>query len=234
MDSVIEAKGLTKAFAHHTILHDIHLSVQQGEFISIVGKSGSGKTTLLYCLSGLLKPTSGEIRLCGKNIGHMSPNQLALHRRNNLGFIFQNFCLIPSLNVIDNICLPLRLKKVHVPREELDFLLNRLDLQDKLTSSISTLSGGEQQRVAIARTFISSPSVVFADEPTSSLDTRNSEAVLELIKSLKEQYKTTVILVSHDLSVAAVAQKAYVIADGCINNVMESPTTDKLYAILHE
>ena len=220
MDSVIEAKGLTKAFAHHTILHDIHLSVQQGEFISIVGKSGSGKTTLLYCLSGLLKPTSGEIRLCGKNIGHMSPNQLALHRRNNLGFIFQNFCL------------PLRLKKVHVPREELDFLLNRLELQDKLTSSISTLSGGEQQRVAIARTFISSPSVVFADEPTSSLDTRNSEAVLELIKSLKEQYKTTVIF--HDLSVAAVAQKAYVIADGCINNVMESPTTDKLYAILHE
>lgn len=232
MGNIITAQGVTKTFGNQLVLRDISLTINEGEFVSIVGASGSGKTTLLYCLAGLYKPSSGSICLCGTNIETMPPSKLAEHRRANVGFIFQNFCLIPSLNVLDNILLPVRLSKKHVDMHALECLLQELNLCEKKRSAVETLSGGEQQRVAIARAFIMKPRVIFADEPTASLDTRTGSAILTLIRSLRERYNTTVVLVSHDLAVASAAETAYLLQDGAIKQKMEHPTSDALYAAL--
>lgn len=232
MGSIITAQGVTKTFGNQLVLRDISLTINEGEFVSIVGASGSGKTTLLYCLAGLYKPSNGSICLCGTNIATMPPSKLAEHRRANVGFIFQNFCLIPSLNVLDNILLPVRLSKRHVDMHAVECLLQELNLFEKKRSAVETLSGGEQQRVAIARAFIMKPRVIFADEPTASLDTRTGGAILTLIRSLRERYNTTVVLVSHDLAVASAAETAYLLQDGAIKQKMEHPTSDALYAAL--
>lgn len=232
MDSIITAQGVTKTFDNQLVLRDISLTINKGEFVSIVGASGSGKTTLLYCLAGLYKPTRGSVCLCGAHIETMSPSKLAEHRRANVGFIFQNFCLIPSLNVLDNILLPVRLSKNHVDMHAVECLLQELNLFEKKRSAVQTLSGGEQQRVAIARAFIMKPQVIFADEPTASLDTRTGGAILTLIRNLRERYNTTVVLVSHDLAVASAAESAYLLQDGTIKQKMEHPTSDALYAAL--
>lgn len=232
MGSIITAQGVTKTFGNQLVLRDISLTINEGEFVSIVGASGSGKTTLLYCLAGLYKPSNGSICLCGTNITTMPPSKLAEHRRANVGFIFQNFCLIPSLNVLDNILLPVRLSKRHVDMHAVECLLQELNLFEKKRSAVETLSGGEQQRVAIARAFIMKPRVIFADEPTASLDTRTGGAILTLIRSLRERYNTTVVLVSHDLAVASAAETAYLLQDGAIKQKMEHPTSDALYAAL--
>lgn len=232
MGSIITAQGVTKTFGNQLVLRDISLTINEGEFVSIVGASGSGKTTLLYCLAGLYKPSSGNICLYGTNIETMPPSKLAEHRRANVGFIFQNFCLIPSLNVLDNILLPVRLSKRHVDMHAVECLLQELNLFEKKRSAVETLSGGEQQRVAIARAFIMKPRVIFADEPTASLDTRTGSAILTLIRSLRERYNTTVVLVSHDLAVASAAETAYLLQDGAIKQKMEHPTSDALYAAL--
>ena len=203
-------------------LNGVDFTVKEGEFVAIVGASGSGKSTLLNLLGAMDSPTEGEIFVRGIPLAQMSQNEQTIFRRRNIGFIFQDFKLLPVLNVYDNMVLPLKLDGRKIDREFAEMLLKSLGLQNKREPTPYTLSGGEQQRVAIARALITRPAVVLADEPTGNLDSRTGMEVIGLMKVLAQKFYQTLVVVTHDEEVAQMADRIIRIEDGKICQEGES------------
>ena len=208
----VYGKGNTKVVA----LDNVSFSVNQGEFVAIVGASGSGKSTLLHLIGGVDRPTSGKVFVGGKNIYDLDDDKLAIFRRREVGLIYQFYNLIPILNVEENITLPLDLDGRKVDSEKLKNLIKLLGLENRKTHLPNELSGGQQQRVSIGRALITHPSVVLADEPTGNLDSKSSEEIITLLKRSNEEYKQTIIMITHNMELARVADRIIVIEDGHI------------------
>lgn len=194
----------------------ISFSVNEGEFVAIVGASGSGKSTLLHLLGGVDKPTSGNVRIKETDIYKLKDDDLAIFRRRNIGIIYQFYNLIPILNVEENITLPCELDGKTVERRKLDDLLNTLNLKDRKKHLPNELSGGQQQRVSIGRSLINNPSIVLADEPTGNLDSKASEEIVELLRLSNKKYNQTIVIITHDLEIAKLADRVIKIEDGKI------------------
>ena len=190
------------------------LSIERGKFTSIVGRSGSGKSTLLQLIGCLDRPDSGEVIIDGKNIFELKSNQLAVFRRKKIGFIFQDFNLIPSLNVWENIVLPIGLDGRKVDEDKVLDILDKIGLKEKRHAMPNTLSGGQKQRVAIARALASSPSIILADEPTGNLDSKTELEVMSILKRCVREYNQTLVMITHDEAVAQMADVVVVIEDG--------------------
>ena len=201
-------ENLVKAIDHTT------MTIQRGEFTAIVGRSGSGKSTLLHMLGALDRPDKGSVWIEGKNVFDLKDEELAVFRRRKIGFIFQNYNLIPSLNVWENIVLPMGLDKKKVDRKFVRDLTERIGIADKLKSLPNTLSGGQQQRVAIARALASKPAIILADEPTGNLDSKTELEVISLLKACVNEYGQTLIMITHDETIAQMADRILVIEDG--------------------
>lgn len=197
-------------------LDGVDFTVQEQEFVSIIGKSGSGKSTLLHLLGGLDTPTNGNIWIDGKELAQLNKEQLAIFRRRKVGFIFQNYNLVPDLNVYENIVLPIELDGRHIDREFVDEILQLLKLEEKREALPHTLSGGQQQRVAIARAIASKPAIILADEPTGNLDTATSHDVMGVLKLAAKKFQQTIILITHDHDIAQLADRIVHIEDGKI------------------
>lgn len=197
-------------------LDGVNFEVAEREFVSIIGKSGSGKSTLLHMIGGLDTPSSGTVTVDGVNLETLNAQQLALFRRRKVGFIFQQYNLIPDLNVYDNITFPLELDGAQVDEEFIRELLEILNISEKQEMLPSMLSGGEQQRVAIIRALASKPAIILADEPTGNLDTAASHDVIGLLKVLSRKYQQTLIVITHDLDIAQMADRIVRIGDGKI------------------
>ncbi len=205
------APNITKA------LDGVTLSVEQGEFVAIVGTSGSGKSTLLNMIGGLDVPTTGKVIVDGKELSTLNDEQLTIFRRRKIGFIFQNYNLVPVLNVYENIVLPVELDGDNVDKKFMDKVVRMLDLEDKQSSMPGKLSGGQQQRVAIARALVSKPSIVLADEPTGNLDSRTSNDVVGLLKATSQQFHQTLVMITHNNEIAQLADRIIRIEDGKIS-----------------
>ena len=216
--NIIMTKNLRKIYRmgenNVYALNGVDFTVKEGEFVAIAGASGSGKTTLLNLLGEMDSPTEGEIFVRGIPLAKMSQNEQTIFRRRNIGFIFQDFKLLPVLNVYDNMVLPLKLDGRKIDREFAEMLLKSLGLQSKREQTPYTLSGGEQQRVAIARALITRPAVVLADEPTGNLDSRTGMEVIGLMKVLAQKFYQTLVVVTHDEEVAQMADRIVRIEDG--------------------
>ena len=197
-------------------LDGVTLSIEQGEFAAIVGTSGSGKSTLLNMMGGLDVPTSGSVQIKGKELAELNDEQLTIFRRRNIGFIFQNYNLVPVLNVYENIVLPVELDGDTVDKKFMEEVVRLLALGDKLNNMPNNLSGGQQQRVAIARALIAKPAIVLADEPTGNLDSRTSSDVLGLLKETSSQFRQTLVMITHNNEVAQLADRIIRIEDGRI------------------
>ena len=197
-------------------LDNVTLSIEQGEFAAIVGTSGSGKSTLLNMMGGLDIPTSGSVRVKGRELAELNDEQLTLFRRRNIGFIFQNYNLVPVLNVYENIVLPVELDGDTVDRKFMNEAVRLLALEDKLNSMPGSLSGGQQQRAAIARALVSKPAIVLADEPTGNLDSRTSNDVLGLLKTTSSKFQQTLVMITHNNEIAQLADRIIRIEDGRI------------------
>lgn len=195
-------------------LKNINLTVNKGEFISIVGASGSGKSTLLHLLGGLDRPTEGRVIIEGESIYNYKEKELAIFRRRKVGFIFQFFNLIPVLDVEENISLPALLDNDKVDKKYLNEIIDILGLTDRRNHLPSELSGGQQQRVSIGRALLNKPSIVLADEPTGNLDSKNSKEVIELLRFTARRYNQTLILITHDVNIASMADRVISIEDG--------------------
>ena len=194
-------------------LDGVTLSIEEGEFVAIVGTSGSGKSTLLNMMGGLDTPTSGSIKVKGKELSKLKDEQLTIFRRRNIGFIFQNYNLVPVLNVYENIVLPVELD---VDKRFMDEVVKMLALDGKLNSMPNNLSGGQQQRVAIARALVSKPAIILADEPTGNLDSRTSSDVLGLLKVTSQKFHQTLVMITHNNEIAQLADRIIRIEDGKI------------------
>lgn len=194
----------------------ISLEVENGKFTAIIGTSGSGKSTLLHCLAGLDKPTSGEVILGNKNIYSLNDDELSRIRRQEFGFIFQSFNLIPVLNVYDNIILPTQLDGKKEDKEYIMNIIKKVGLEDQLKKFPNELSGGQQQRVAIARALSNKPAVIFADEPTGNLDSKTTEEVMSLLRSTVSELNQTLLMITHDENIAKEADRIITISDGKI------------------
>lgn len=190
------------------------LVIERGKFTAIVGRSGSGKSTLLHLIGGLDRPDSGKVIIDGKDIFTLKDNQLAAFRRQKIGFIFQDYNLIPSLNVWENVVLPIGLDKRKVDRKEIMSILERIDLADKKDAMPNTLSGGQKQRVAIARALAGSPAIILADEPTGNLDSGTELEVMGLLKNCVKEYHQTLVMITHDETIAQMADRIVMIEDG--------------------
>lgn len=197
-------------------LDGVDFTVREREFVVIIGKSGSGKSTLLHMIGGLDEPTGGAVYVDGKNLASMSKEQLAVFRRRKVGFVFQNYNLVPDLNVYENVVLPIELDGRHIDRAFVDEILELLKLEEKREALPGTLSGGQQQRVAIARAIASKPAIILADEPTGNLDTATSHDVMGLLKIVAKQFQQTIILITHDNDIAQMADRIIHIEDGRI------------------
>lgn len=197
-------------------LDGVSLSIEQGEFVAIVGTSGSGKSTLLNMVGGLDFPTSGSVKIKGKELAHMKDEQLTIFRRRNIGFVFQNYNLVPVLNVYENIVLPVELDGDKVDKAFMRQVVSMLALEDKLNSMPNNLSGGQQQRVAIARALVSKPAIILADEPTGNLDSRTSSDVLGLLKVSSQRFNQTIVMITHNNEIAQLADRTIRIEDGRI------------------
>ncbi len=217
---ILEVKNLKKYYGEEPnivrAINGINLKVEQGEFMTIVGTSGSGKSTLLHMIGGLDVPTSGEIYISGKMLRRMNDNEITIFRRRNIGFIFQNYNLLPSLSVYENIVLPVELDGGEVDHIFLDEIIEMLSLKDKIDSMPNKLSGGQQQRVAIARALIAKPAIVLADEPTGNLDSKTSADVLGLLKRTGEKFNQTIVMITHNNEIAQLADRIIRIEDGRI------------------
>ena len=190
------------------------LEVQKGEFTAIVGRSGSGKSTLLHLLGGLDRPDSGKVFMEGRDIFALKDEELAVFRRRKIGFIFQDYNLVPSLNVWENIVLPIGLDGKKADREFVSSVVERIGITDKIKALPATLSGGQQQRVAIARALASRPAIILADEPTGNLDSKTEMEVISLLKSCVADYCQTLIMITHDETIAQMADRILIIEDG--------------------
>lgn len=198
-------------------LDGVTLAINEGEFVAIIGTSGSGKSTLLNMMGGLDIPTSGKIKVRGKELSEMKDEQLTIFRRRNIGFIFQNYNLVPVLNVYENIVLPVELDGDSVDQKFMDDVVGMLALKDKLNHMPNNLSGGQQQRVAIARALVSKPAIILADEPTGNLDSRTSSDVLGLLKVTTGKFNQTIVMITHNSEIAQLADRIIRIEDGRIS-----------------
>jgi ABC-type lipoprotein export system ATPase subunit len=214
--AILEGMDLRKEYDTLCVVKGVSMTVEKGEFISIVGKSGSGKTTLLSLLSGLEQPTHGRVILNKREITSASEDELALFRRENVGFIFQSFNLIPTLTAWENVALPLFPVKMPEERrrERAVELLRRMEMGDRLDHLPSALSGGEKQRVAIARALVNNPKIVFADEPTGNLDSKTGEAIMDILKNLHAENGMSLLMVTHDPELSKAADRTIRMQDG--------------------
>lgn len=195
---------------------DVNFSVEEGEFVAVVGTSGSGKSTLLHMIGGLDKPTSGTVIVRGDDLANKNDEELTIFRRRNIGFVFQNYNLVPILNVYENIVLPVELDGNKVDENFLNEIVGMLGLEDKLKSMPNNLSGGQQQSVAIARALISKPAIILADEPTGNLDSKTSADVLGLLKNSSTKFNQTIVMITHNNDIAQLADRIVRIEDGKI------------------
>ena len=195
-------------------VNDISFSVEQGEFVAIVGSSGSGKSTLLHLLGGVDRPTSGKVYIQGEDIYSLNSDKIAIFRRRQVGLIYQFYNLIPILNVKENITLPCELDGRTPDKSELDELINTLGLKDWVTHQPNQLSVGQQQRVSIGRALINHPAILLADEPTGNLDSRSSDEIVELLKLSNQKYNQTIVMITHNLEIAKIADRILRIEDG--------------------
>lgn len=216
MRTVLEAKDLWKSFELTKAVQGISLTVYANDFIAVLGKSGSGKTTLFHILDGITRPDRGEVYVAGQNISRMRKRAFVEFRRKNMGYVFQDFKLIPELSVVDNITFPVDLDREKIDEFYLNLLLEELDIKALKDRLVSSLSGGEQQRVAIARALINKPGNCNADEPTGNLDSYNTEKVMNLIIRLQKMFSLTILIATHDYAVAKSAKRMLYIQDGKI------------------
>ncbi|NPC98227.1 ABC transporter ATP-binding protein [Nocardioides sp. zg-DK7169] len=230
------ARGLTRSYGRGDTLvpalRGVDLDLPRGRFTAIMGPSGSGKSTLMHCLAGLDQPTSGTVTVAGRSLESLDDDQLTTFRREQLGFVFQAFNLLPMLTAEQNILLPLELAGRRADRERFTRLVETLGLADRLRHRPSELSGGQQQRVAIARALVTGPAVVFADEPTGNLDSETSAEVLGLLRTSVRELGQTVVMVTHELDAAAYADDVVVLADGAVRAHLVDPDADQLVATL--
>ena len=218
MNTILQTINLKKYYGEGEnivkAIDNTNINIFQGEFVAIVGKSGSGKSTLLHMLGALDKPTSGEVIIDNKYISTMKEEELAIFRRRKIGFIFQYYNLISSINVWENIVLPIGLDSRMVDKDFVNDILDTLGLKEKKHNMPNTLSGGQQQRVAIARALASKPSIILADEPTGNLDSKTEEEVLTLLKLIAKKYNQTIVMITHDEGIAQMADRIICIEDG--------------------
>ena len=214
--SILSGTDLSKKYGDLEVVKRVSLAVNEGEFVCLVGKSGCGKTTLLSLLSGLEKPTKGKVNLDGREITTSSEDELALFRRENVGFIFQSFNLIPTLSAWENVALPLFPLKMtsEERRKRATELLNKMELGHRLEHLPSALSGGEKQRVAIARALINNPKIIFADEPTGNLDSSTGEAIMDILNKLHRDEGVAILMVTHEVELAKAANRVIRMKDG--------------------
>lgn len=218
MSIILETKQLCKYYGTNEnqvkAVDHVNIKINQGEFVAIVGKSGSGKSTLLHMLGGLDTPTKGKVIISDKDIYQMKEDKLAVFRRRKIGFIFQAFNLVSSINVWENIVLPLGLDGKKVDEEYVNDIITTLGIENRIHNLPNTLSGGQQQRVAIARALVTRPDILFADEPTGNLDSKTSDEVISLLKMTAKKYGQTIVMITHDEDIAQVADRVLVIEDG--------------------
>lgn len=217
---ILKVENLTKIYGKDNnkvvALDNVSFSVEKGEFVAIVGKSGSGKSTLLHLLGGVDRPTSGKVFIDGKDIFNFDDDKLAIFRRRQVGLIYQFYNLIPILNVEENITLPLSLDNREVNEETLNDLLKLLGLEKRRNHLPSELSGGQQQRTSIGRALITNPTIILADEPTGNLDTKASDEIVSLLKKSNKDLKQTIIMITHNMEIAKIADRIIKIEDGKI------------------
>ena len=218
--SILETKNLRKIYGSGDTevkaLDGVNLSVENGEFVAIVGTSGSGKSTLLHMLGGLDRPTSGSVTVDGKNIFALKDEALTIFRRRKIGFVFQSYNLVPVLNVYENIVLPVQLDGRRVDEDFIGKIVKTLGLDGRLDALPSQLSGGQQQRVAIARALAAAPAIILADEPTGNLDSKTSQDVLGLLKVTSQKFAQTIVMITHNEEIAQMADRIIRIEDGRI------------------
>lgn len=218
--SILKTENLKKYYGSHpNIVHaldGVNLEIKDGEFTAIVGTSGSGKSTLLHMLGGLDKPTEGQVFVGGKDISKLNEEELTIFRRRQIGFVFQNYNLVPILNVYENIVLPIELDGNRPDKSYIDKIIIMLGLEERLMNMPGNLSGGQQQRVAIARALATKPAIILADEPTGNLDSKTSQDVLGLIKETSSQFHQTVVMITHNEEIAQLADRTIRIEDGKI------------------
>ncbi|TKH46465.1 ABC transporter ATP-binding protein [Paenibacillus terrae] len=218
--TLLKTQDLKKHYSNgDTTVHaldGVNLEISHGEFIAIVGTSGSGKSTLLHMLGGLDRPTSGNVTIDGKDIFSLKDEELTIFRRRKIGFVFQNYNLVPVLNVYENIVLPIQLDGKEPHQAHVDKIVNTLGLNHKLNNLPSNLSGGQQQRVAIARALAAKPAIILADEPTGNLDSKTSLDVMGLIKVSSQQFHQTIVMITHNEEIAQTADRVIRIEDGKI------------------
>ena len=227
MTTLIEARGVVKNFGQTPALRGASVTVRQGEILAVMGPSGSGKSTLLHCLAGIFPPDSGEVAFGGQLLNTMSEAERTKLRRTAFGFVFQFGQLVPELTAADNVALPLLLNRTKrkVAYKTADTWLDKIGLGDKGGRRTGELSGGEAQRVAVARALAMAPKVIFADEPTGSLDSLTGEKVMDLLTGLAREQGTTVVLVTHDARIAAYAERVATVRDGMVSSVELPPST---------
>ncbi len=201
-----------------TALENVSISIEDGEFVSIIGSSGSGKSTLLNMLGGLDRPTSGDVTVSGNEIFKMNDEALTIFRRRNIGFVFQNYNLVPVLNVYENIILPIELDGSHADKKYVDMIIESLGLGKKLNAMPNQLSGGQQQRVAIARALSSKPAIILADEPTGNLDSKTGLDVISLLKVSSHEFSQTIAMITHNEELAVMTDRMIRIEDGKVVN----------------
>ena len=218
MMSILKADKLVKIYGQDEnlvkALDNVDVNINEGEFVAIVGTSGSGKSTLLNMLGGLDKLTSGEVVINNKSLTNMTDEEITIFRRRNIGFIFQNYNLVPILNVYENIVLPIELDGMKIDEEFVDSIIDTLGLKSKLTNMPNNLSGGQQQRVAIARALATKPAIILADEPTGNLDSKTSMDVIGLLKMTSQKFNQTMIMITHNEEIAQLADRVIRIEDG--------------------
>ena len=218
--AILETNNLKKIYgsgeSEVRALDGVSLEVEQGEFVSIVGTSGSGKSTLLHMLGGLDRPDDGDVFVDGKDIFSLGDEEITIFRRRKIGFVFQNYNLVPSLNVYENIVLPIQLDGREPDQKYIDLIIETLGLTEKLGNLPNTLSGGQQQRVAIARALAAKPAIILADEPTGNLDSKTSQDVMGLLKITGERFSQTIVMITHNEEIAQLADRIIRIEDGKI------------------
>ncbi len=218
--AILQAEDLKKYYGagenQVKALDGVSLQVEKGEFVSIVGTSGSGKSTLLHMLGGLDKPTAGHVVIDGQDISELTDDALCIFRRRKIGFVFQNYNLVPSLNVYENIVLPVQLDGREPDKAYVENIIETLGLSEKLNNLPNNLSGGQQQRVAIARALVAKPAIILADEPTGNLDSKTSQDVLGLLKITSSKFAQTILMITHNEEIAQLADRIVRIEDGKI------------------
>ena len=226
MSVILETKQLCKFYGagenQVKAVNQVDIQIEQGEFVAIVGKSGSGKSTLLHMLGGLDTPTKGSVTLAGKDLYRMKEDALAVFRRRKIGFVFQAFNLVSSVNVWENIVLPLGLDGRKVDEAYVNDIIATLGIENRIYNLPNQLSGGQQQRVSVARALVNDPKIIFADEPTGALDSHTSQDVMRLMQRLVREQKRTLVMVTHDRSQAEYADRVLEIIDGKIVHITEN------------